>query len=200
MSEGAERIVSKILADARAVAETVQAEAAVKAVAIETEAKKSAAVRRDQILEQARKEAAERKRRTLGVAQLEARKETLSVKQQLIEETFLKSLEQLAGQTEQEYFAILREMLLFMTEKGTETVFLSPLDQSRVPARFWEEVNQALKQSGKEGALTLSKETRALQGGFILQSGGVEINCSFASLLEMQRDELEPAVAKILFD
>ena len=199
MNDGAQRIIGRIMADATAAAEAERKEAAAKVAAIEAEAQKTAAARREQILAQAAKKAAEQKRRILGAAQLEARKELLSVKQQLIEEAFQQSLQELSNLELDAYQVVLRDLLLAVVETGNETIYLSPRDRERIPARFWEEINRALKAAGKEGRLTLSGETRDIQGGFILESGGVEINCSFASLLEMQRDELEPAVAKILF-
>jgi V/A-type H+-transporting ATPase subunit E len=199
MDDGAQRIISRIMADAGTAAESARKEAAAKAAAIVTAAQENAAARRERILEQAAKEAAGQKRRIIGVAQLEARKELLAAKQQLIEEAFQQSLHELSDLNVDAYQAVLRDLLLAVVETGNETVFLSPRDRERIPACFWEEINQALKAAGKEGQLTLSGETRAIRGGFILQSGGVEINCSFESLLEMQRDALEPAVAKILF-
>ena len=199
MNDGAQRIIGRIMADATAAAEAERKEAAAKVAAIEAEAQKTAAARREQILAQAAKKAAEQKRRILGSAQLEARKELLSVKQQLIEEAFQQSLQELSNLELDAYQVVLHDLLLAVVETGSETIYLSPRDRERIPARFWKEINRDLKAAGKEGRLTLSGETRDIRGGFILESGGVEINCSFESLLELQRDELEPAVAKILF-
>jgi V/A-type H+-transporting ATPase subunit E len=200
MNDGAERIIRRILDDARAKAEAMQAEAAKKIAAMEVEAKKTAAAKKEQVLAQARKEAEEQKRRILGVAQLDARKELLAAKQELIEEAFQRSLQVLFDMEDGAYLAVLREMLLAVVETGTETVLLSARDQGRIPAGFWPEINAALAKRGKAGKLAPGSDTRDIRGGFILQSGGVEINCSFASLLEMQRDELEPEVAALLFN
>jgi len=199
MGEGAERIIRRILDDAKAREASIKTDAADRAGAVEAEAREEAARKQEQILEQAHKEAAEQKRRIIGVAQLEARKDLLAAKQELISEAFQKSLEQLAGLDDSSYLEIIRNMLLSLVETGTETVICSPADQKRIPDSFWKEVNEALVKKGKKGNLVPAKETRAITGGFILQAEGVEMNCSFESLLEMKRDQLEPEIASVLF-
>ncbi len=199
MKEGAERITQRILDDAQAKAESIKAEAAEKAKAVRDEAKQKAARKKEEILAQAGKDAEEQKRRILGVAQLEARKELLAAKQEMIGEAFQKSLDQLTARDEKSYLESIREMLLNLVETGTETVIFSARDLERISDHYWQDVNKALANKGKEGNLKLSQETRDIKGGFILQAGGVEMNCSFESLLEEKRDQLETEVATTLF-
>ncbi len=200
MKEGAEKITQRILDDAHATAESIKAEAAEKTKAVEDEARKRAERKKEEILEQTGKVAEERKRRILGVAQLEARKELLAAKQEMIEEVFQKSLEQLTSKDEKSYLAIIREMLLNLVERGNETVIFSAHDLEKITDGFWKDVNKALADKGREGNLKLSRESREIKGGFILQAGGVEMNCSFEALLEEKRDQLETEVANILFE
>ena len=58
-------------------------------------------------------------------------------------------------------------------------------------------VEKANKASGKQ--LVLSQETLPIQGGFILRSGNVEVNCTFDTLVRLQKAETAGAVAKKLF-
>ncbi len=199
MKEGAERITKRILEDAHAAAEKIREESAEKAASAESEARQKAERRQETILEQGRKDAEEQKRRIIGVAELEARKELLSAKQEMIGEAFQKSLEQLTGQDDRDYLSVIREMLLNFVETGTETVIFSERDLKRISDDFWKEINNEVSGKDKQGDLKLSEETRNIKGGFILQSDGVEVNCSFEALLEMKRDELEPELAAILF-
>lgn len=199
MGEGAERIIRRILDDANSKAVAIKTAAKEKATAVENEAKQKATRKQEQILEKARKEAEEQKRRIIGVAQLEARKELLAAKQELISEVFQKSLNQLVDMDERLYLATIRDLILKLVETGTETVLGSAIDRDRIPAVFWKEINETLVKKGKKGELKLSADTRDIRGGFILQAEGVEINCSFESLLEMKRDQLEPEVAAALF-
>jgi len=199
VKEGAERITKRILEDAHAAAEKIREESAEKAASAESEARQKAERRQETILEQGRKDAEEQKRRIIGVAELEARKELLSAKQEMIGEAFQKSLEQLTGQDDRDYLSVIREMLLNFVETGTETVIFSERDLKRISDDFWKEINNEVSGKDKQGDLKLSEETRNIKGGFILQSDGVEVNCSFEALLEMKRDELEPELAAILF-
>ncbi len=48
--------------------------------------------------------------------------------------------------------------------------------------------------------LTLAEETRPMDGGFILSGGAVEVNCTFDTLIRLQRGALAGQVAKVLFD
>ncbi len=199
MTEGAERIIQRVLDDAHSKSESIKAEALAKASSIENEARQKAARQQEQILEKARKEAIEQKRRIIGVAQLEVRKELLSAKQELIAESFKKALDELTAMEGKSYQAVIRNLLLNLVESGTETVACSASDLKKIPESFWQEINDALREKGKKGELTLAEEPRDIRGGFVLLSDGVEINCSFEALLEMQRDELEPEVAAVLF-
>ena len=48
--------------------------------------------------------------------------------------------------------------------------------------------------------MTLSEQTRPIQGGLILSDGDVEVNCSFETLVRLIRGETDREVAKVLFD
>ncbi len=197
---GAERITRRILdeatARARAICEEVQSEAA----ATVAGAEKIAACTQKQVAERAAREALEQKRRISGMAELEERKELLTVKRDLLESAFRQALEQLGAMDEKAYRILLKRMLLAAVKSGDETVILSPRDLERLDREFWAELNRDLDGAGKKGLLAPATETRNLSGGFILQAGGVECNCSFDSLLKMQREELEPEVAALLFE
>jgi V/A-type H+/Na+-transporting ATPase subunit E len=199
MKEGADRIISRIIDDADTKSKTIIAEANEKASLMQKEARDSAMRQAEKIIDQAHKEAVERKRRILGIAELEARKELLTAKQELIAEVFAKSLDELLAADDTTYLALLRKMLLENVKSGTETVAVSASDLKRIPAAFWKEVNERLIEKGKAGKIAPASEPRDIRGGFILLDERVEINCSFEALLAMKRDELEPEVASILF-
>lgn len=199
MKEGTDRIIKRILDDAQDMSESIKAEALDKAKAVVSEAENKASHKKGQILEQARKAAGEQKWRIIGVAQLETRKNLLAAKQELIGEVFQKALKDLISLDDHRYLSIFRELLLNTVETGSENIICSPRDAKRIPDNFWQDINKTLKEQGKKGEVTLSEESRDIQGGFILQLAGVEMNCSFESLLEMNRDELEPEIADLLF-
>ena len=70
-------------------------------------------------------------------------------------------------------------------------------DRTRYGKQAVTAANEAL---GGKGNLTLSQESRPIKGGLILSDGDVEVNCTFETLVRLQRGELEREVAKVLFD
>lgn len=196
---GANKLREKILAEAGSQAEEVLEEARKKAEAIIAKGEEEAAAKKESVLQQARAMGEERRRRAQTIAELDARKAILAAKEELIEDTFRQALERLKGLDQKQYEDVIYPMLLAAAQTGAEEIIASPADAGKFTPELLGRVNQALKEQSKQGNLTLSGETREMQGGFILRSGDVEINNSFDSILRMQRDELEPEVAAILF-
>ncbi len=200
MKQGAERIIQRILSGAESRAEAILAEANEQAARAIDGAKKTAADKQKRALNQAELQAAEQKRCILGTYQLEARKNMLKTKQDIIENVFKRALYELSNLSQEDYFQLLSRIIVTAVEKGDETVILSPRDKERVPAGFWENINRRLQDTGRKGQLILAEETRDMSGGVVLQAGDIEINSSFNALLEMYREELEPVVAALLFE
>ncbi|NLN06740.1 MAG: hypothetical protein GX167_03880 [Firmicutes bacterium] len=196
---GAEKLTAKILGEAESFAEQVISGARQQAEAILTQARQEADNRRKQLLEQAQKQAEERKRRARTIAELEARKALLAAKKEMIEETFARALERLQQLEPAEYRKVIASMLLAAAETGTEEIIVAAADRDRLTDSFLREGNRELAKRGKQGKLKFAAETRDIQGGFILRTRDAEINSSFPALLRMQREQLEPDVAAILF-
>jgi V/A-type H+/Na+-transporting ATPase subunit E len=196
---GADKLKEKILSEAQAQADQVLAEARARGEEIAAKGEREAAARKEALLEQSRLQAEERLRRAKTIAELDARKAILSAKEDMIEDTFTQALTRLHELDEAAYREILFSMLLAAAQSGTEKIIASQRDRALYTPEFLDKVNQALSSQGKEGKLALSDETREMQGGFILRAGDMEINASFNSILRMQRDQLEPEVAAILF-
>ncbi|NLM51718.1 MAG: hypothetical protein GX197_02690 [Firmicutes bacterium] len=196
---GAEKLKEKILAEASRQAEAVLAEAREKAAAILEQSKKEAAAEEEAILAQARRQAEERKHRAQTIAELDARKEILAAKEKCIEETLAQVIERLRGLEPLQYEDLMYKMLLAAVQTGEEEIIIDEEDRSKFTKEFLRRVNTAIQRQGKKGKLKIVAESRNLQGGFILRDKDLEINNSFPALLRMQRDELEPEIAAILF-
>ena len=196
---GADRLREKIIAEAKREAKAILANARQRAENILSEARQEADAQKQKMLQAAKQQAEDRRQRNLTIAELDARKALLAAKEEMIEETFNQAISRLNNLKEREYEDLLYNMLLAATETGDEEVIAAEADRGRFQKTLLARVNKELKARGKKGELTLSAETRELSGGFILRSGNVETNCSFAALLRMQRDRLEPVVAEMLF-
>ena len=195
---------------------------------LQTQAQAQADRERGEILARGRRAAEERLERLKSAAQMERRKLELAAKQEVLGEAFEKALEKLCTLPDEEYIQLLTALVLQAASTGREQLIFSPKDRNRigkavvvaanealvkqvapelpdsltdskVGAFLGKMVNSATAQITGTGLLTLSEETRPIQGGFILVDGPVEVNCSFETLLRLQREKLEKPAAEILF-
>jgi V/A-type H+-transporting ATPase subunit E len=196
---GAEKLVDRILKEGRQRADEITSNGQKKADEIIENAKQEAQKKVEAIEQKAREDAQEIKRRVRAVAEMEMRKDILAVKQQLMDQVFDQAMEQLKNLSTEEYQNMLLNLFIKTVDTGQEQVIIASGDHERVNQQFIDRVNQTLKEQSKTGNLTLSGESRDIKGGFILKSGGVEINNSFEAILRMEREDLEPKVAEILF-
>ena len=196
---GAEKIQTKILEEARLIAEANIKRAEEEAANIIKAASDEAEAKRRKIIEKAEDEAAEVKKRIVAVAELEARKQKLMAKQEVVEEAFELTLKKLNNLSDVEYESILIEMIPNSVETGREEILFSPKDKKKLSRGFIDELNKRLSQRGIPANLKISEETRNISGGFILKSGDIEINNSFESILRMNREDIESEVIKSLF-
>ena len=139
------------------------------------------------------KAAAEREERLKSAAEMDARKTILAAKQAMVEKAYALALDRLCGMSGDEKIKLLGDLLVRASSTGTEEAIFSAADQAD-GAKAVEAANAA---SGKK--LTLSKQTAPIRGGFILRDQNVEVNCSFETLVRLQKAETAGAVAKLLF-
>lgn len=134
------------------------------------------------------------------MAQLENRKSLLGAKQQIIDKVFEKAKTRLKDMPDKKYCDLVADMMIKSAITGDEEVVISEHDKRRITSDFLAKVNNALKDSGKHGNLRLSGTSGHMTGGFTLVSKDLEINNTFDSLIDMEREELETKIAKILFE
>ena len=107
MMNGIDKITERITMDAQADANAILARAKEDASAVLANYQKMAEDEKNRLLEEGRKKTAEREIRMVSVAELEGRKQLLSVKQQLISEAFAKALDSLLHLPTEEYVSLL---------------------------------------------------------------------------------------------
>ena len=194
----AQGILTRIEQDAREAAATILRDAQAKAEDMRAASDKKIETERAAAMEQARQDALALDDRMQRMAKLDARKELLAAKRDVLDEAFARALDKMAAMPEDKARAFGLAMLID-SAAGDETLVPDAAsawcDQSFVDA-----ANAALKQAGKPGDIKLSGEKRNLGGGFILQRGGMEVNCSFGAALEARRMDVEAEVASLLFE
>ena len=227
--EGIEKITAQILQDTEAEVTRMLEETEEKMKAMDRAAQEQADRESADILARGRRAADERLERLKSAAQMETKKLALAAKQEVLGEAFDLALDKLCSLPEGEYVALLTSLALQASTTGKEQLIFSPQDRTRVGKQVVVAANEAMVRDmvpelpgsltdtkvgaflGKvvnstaamvtgTGMLTLSEETRPMRGGFIMVDGDVEINCAFETLVRLQREKLELAVAKTLFD
>ncbi len=194
--DGIEKIIDRISSDAQREIDDVLAAAQAEAEKITAEYQAQAQAQADEILSRGEQAAVERGERLASVAQLECRKEVLRAKQEVIDEAFRLAMDKLTQLPQEEYVSLLADLAVQASAKGNEKLIFSVADRARVGKAVVVAANEKL---GERGRLTLSQETRPMQGGFILSDGVVEVNCTFETLVRLQRDTLSTQVADVLF-
>ncbi|MDD3839531.1 MAG: V-type ATP synthase subunit E [Clostridia bacterium] len=196
---GPEKIKEKIIDEAREKADQITGKAKKKADEMMEKAQQQADKKKNDILNKAKEDAEQRKERIMSVAQLEMKKDILSAKQDMIQKSFDEVLNKIQSLEKSRYQDILLGMFLDNVQTGEEEVIISSSDVDRLDNEFIDRVNAELVKTGKKGKLKLSEEKRDIRGGFILKSGGIEINSSFEAMIRMEKEKIEPEIAQILF-
>lgn len=196
---GMDRIKERILEDARQEANKIITDAQNRADELIKKNESEAAAVQEKQLKENEIKGLDLKRRMISVAQLDMRKEVLKAKQDMIDKAFEQCLSSIVNMSAEEYRALIEELMVNTVQTGNEEVIFSHRDDERLGSDFIAGVNGRLASMGKKGDLKASTEKGSFNGGFILRSGGIEINNSFESVLRIIREEIEPQVAEILF-
>ena len=195
---GIEKITARIAEDGKAENDALLAQAKAQAAEITAKYQAQAQAEADEVLAQGRAAAEDRARHLDSMAQMECRKAVLAAKQDVIEEAFQAAHKKLLELPTEQYVELLAKLAVQASTTGKEKLIFSPSHRNQVGKAVVVAANKKL--AGGEGSLTLSEETRPMDGGFILSDGAVEVNCTFDTLIRLQRGALAGEVAKVLFD
>ena len=132
-----------------------------------------------------------------SAAALKKRRLILEEKQKLIGEVIEEAKSLIYALPDNVYF----EKILKLAEKNVSpaegTIIFNAKDLSRLPADFETKLNVVAVAKG--GKLTVSKETRPIDGGFVLLYEGIDQNCSITSLFETHIESVQDKIQKLLF-
>lgn len=191
---GIERITQRIALDAQEQVNDILRKGRDEAAEITERFRAQADRERTAFSEQNEKAAAEREERLVSMAHMEARKVTLAARQEMVEAAYARALELLREMPEHVYIDVLAKLMAEASTGGEEAAVFSKKDRARVGKKA---VDAANKKYGK--SITLSDSTADISGGFILKGRNVEVNCTFETLVRLQRAETAGAVARTLF-
>ncbi len=132
-----------------------------------------------------------------SAAELTRRKTLLAAKQEIIGSVTEKAYRSILDLSDEEYFSSMAKLAKKHAQNGSGVMFFSAKDLARLPADFEAQLSLALEGSGK--SLTVSRETRNIDGGFILAYGSIEENCSLRALFDTDKEAIQDEIGRILF-
>ena len=193
--KGTEKILARISSEAGAACLGIAQEWNEQCNAVRKEAEAKAAELYETTLAAGKAEADAQVQRLDRNVRLDAKKDILALKQELVGKAFALAEEKLTGMSGEKYVEFLASLAAEAAVDGAELI-LSAKDRAAVGDAVVKSANEKL---GGAKTLVLSGESREMRGGVVLRSGDVEINCSIEALLEQSRNELAARVAAILF-
>ena len=193
--QGIENITNRIKADAQAEIDSINAQAQAQIAEINASYAQKAAKEEADILAKGDISAKERESRLISSAQMEAKKELLSAKQELINLAFENALNELCALPEEEYVELLSKLAQSAVPENGAALAFNASDKEKIGAKVVAKANELC------GAdkLTLSEKTVPVKGGFLLSSGSIEVNCSLETLVKTVRTDITGEVNAILF-
>ena len=193
--KGTEKIIAHIRADAKSQADAVLAKAEEQAAQIRAEYDKQAAQVYADKVRAGTKACQDQMDSVQRIANMEAKKTLLGVKQEMVSLSFEKAQALLTALPEEKYVAFLAALAAKAAVTGDEEIVLNARDREAVGAAVVKAANEKLG----HGKLSLSERTGDFAGGLILSRGNVEANCTAELLVELCRGEMSAEIADMLF-
>lgn len=132
------------------------------------------------------------KRREI-VARLDVNKLHLDAQRKLIKDVFDGVLAKLRSLDKDKYVSFCSAMLKNAIDTGNETLMLGK-DEKHLNKSWLDRFN-----SEHNTSVTLSPHAGDFSGGFVLENGRIDINCSLEMIVQSAQENLETKVVKRLF-
>ncbi len=198
--KGTEKIIAHIQADGDAAAKRIIDEAAAEAEKIRAESFKTALSEHERLIQQGNAECEDVLSGSRRIAEMEAKKSVLALKQEMVEAAFEAAKTYIADMPRGAYSDFLARMAAEASASGMEELVFNSRDRAELGKAVCRKANELLSAEGKLGKLTVSEDTADISGGVIVRFGGIETNCSIDALVRQQRSALATEVAQVLFE
>lgn len=198
--KGTEKIIAHIRADGDAEAKKILDAAAKQAEEIRAASFKEALSEYERLMEAGNAECEDILSGSRRIAEMEAKKSVLSVKQEMISAAFDAAREEIVNMPRDKYTQFLARMAAEAAAGGMEEIVLNARDKAEVGKSVCKAANELLSAKGTPGKLTVSEDTADISGGVIVRFGGIETNCSIDALIRQRRSGLSTEVAAALFE
>ena len=198
--KGTEKIIAHIRADGDAEAKKIIDAASKQAEEKRAESFKAALSEYEKLMQAGNAECEDILSGSRRLAEVEAKKSVLSVKQEMISAAFDAAREEIVNMPRDKYTQFLARMAAEAAAIGMEEIVLNARDKAEVGKSVCKAANELLSAKGTPGKLTVSEDTADISGGVIVRFGGIETNCSIDALIRQRRSGLSTEVAAALFE
>lgn len=198
--KGTEKIIAHIRADGDAEAKKIIDAASKQAEEKRAESFKAALSEYEKLMQAGNAECEDILSGSRRIAEMEAKKSVLSVKQEMISAAFDAAREEIVNMPRDKYTQFLARMAAEAAVSGMEEIVLNARDKAEVGKSVCKAANELLSAKGTPGKLTVSEDTADISGGVIVRFGGIETNCSIDALIRQRRSGLSTEVAAALFE
>lgn len=194
---GIDNIIQKINEDNQAKIKKLQDDTAIQIEEINTLEDQKAQEKINKIEVETSKKIEEIEGNAKSAAEMEARKQLLGVRQEILNKAFNNAKEAMAKQSEAQKTEYVKKLVL-ANANGTEKIVANKSEGIYTDALL-SDLNSALKSAGKKDKLAYEFVNEPMQG-FILRSGGMQIDLTYDSVIEQLKDQIDTEVSKILFE
>lgn len=198
--KGTEKIIAHIRADGDAEVKKIIDAASKQAEEKRAESFKAALSEYEKLMQAGNAECEDILSGSRRIAEMEAKKSVLSVKQEMISAAFDAAREEIVNMPRDKYTQFLARMAAEAAASGMEEIVLNARDKAEVGKSVCKAANELLSAKGTPGKLTVSEDTADISGGVIVRFGGIETNCSIDALIRQRRSGLSTEVAAALFE
>jgi V/A-type H+-transporting ATPase subunit E len=193
----ANQVVQKILAQARAEAEKIKAEANEKIKTLKAANEEELSRYRQESQRLAPIAGEEKKNRVLAAARIAIAREMTETKRKLLNTAIEKAGQKIKSLNDGEYLSIMEGLILRSVKTGNEEVVIGR-NEKRINENFIGNINQKLAGAGK-GNLRLAPDRADIEAGFILRQNKMQVNAGLDVLLKVAGEQLEGKLAEQLF-
>jgi len=207
MSHGIEKIVESISSDSYGRAAEIVNKAKEDAEEIIKKGKMNAWKKQEEILESARRDAEIKFQQIMSDAKLKSRRNILTAKEELMEETFQNAEEELrkiASAKPEKYTASLLKLIKEASLEiggGSLEIFLKDGDFDKIDKSLKTIEKEVFEDTGNETTLKFGNTINTI-GGVIIKTknGNIEVNNTIEARMERFKGFLRLKVARILFE
>lgn len=198
---GTEKIVEKILSDARSEAQDTRAYAETQVEDILNTAMKEANTQRDAMLKKGRQEAETEKSRILSQARLDMRKKVLGAKEQQIQKVIDQAKHTLSNAKKVPQFDKVMERLTLescVALNGGDLKVSTDKEGMQSITANKEQIEQMIREeTGRETTLTISDD--GIRGVVAASPSGVVVDNALLTRLDRRKRDIRKELASILF-